>query len=148
MHLKKGSPSLWTRVVKRPIKWLHLCSPMSCSGIHFAQNLWNPIRYWMTPWAELWVMRRCATSSIVTHQLCRIMERNCSMFSSSVVDVDGHPHCSSVILVQPFMNMVTDFYTLHCGKALFSYCAESLGWISAPRTPLAHKNCYHWTLVR
>jgi hypothetical protein len=37
-------------------------------------------------------------------------------------------------------------YILHCSKALFPYCAESLQWISAPGTPSVHKNvitaCY------
>jgi hypothetical protein len=68
------------------------------------------------------------------------MEKNCSMFSSSVVDVDGHPHHSSVILMQPFLNMVIIF-TYFTVVQQFPYCAESLGWISAPCMPLAHKNC-------
>jgi hypothetical protein len=64
------------------------------------------------------------------------------MFSSSVANVDGHPaHSSSMTLVRLFLNTVTDFYILQCSKPLFPYCAESLGWVSAPGMPLTHKNC-------
>jgi hypothetical protein len=54
--------------------------------------------------------------------------------------MDGHPDRSSLVtLVQPLLNMSVHSYTLHCGKILLPYCANSLQWISAPLTPSAYR---------
>jgi hypothetical protein len=47
----------------------------------------------------------------------------------------------------PFLNMVIHSYILRFGRALFSYCAQSLHWISYPGTLSAHKKSYHCTLL-
>jgi hypothetical protein len=71
------------------------------------------------------------------------MARTRSIFSSAV-DVDELPErASSVTLVPPFLYMVIHSCTLRWGKTLFSYCAESLRWRSAPGTPSAYM--YHCT---
>jgi hypothetical protein len=66
---------------------------------------------------------------------------------SLVVDVDGHPDCSSSMTrVCLFSNTVIHLYTLCCSKALFPYCAGSLWWISAPGIACPQKS-YHCTLL-
>jgi hypothetical protein len=86
---------------------------------------------------DVWMMH----NFIDSHSwLCRIMARTCSILSSAA-DEDRHPYCSSsVILTQPFLNMVNHSYKFCCCIAPFPYCAESLCWVSAPGTPSAPKN--------
>jgi hypothetical protein len=123
-------------------KTVALDCPVSCLGNHRGQSLRIPSQSWMIPWAEPWLMCRwCATSSIVIHQLSRIMVRTHSTFSSAM-DVAGRPdHSSAMTIVLPFLSMVIHSYTLNCcSKTLFQYCAESLQLISAPGTSSAHKN--------
>jgi hypothetical protein len=47
---------------------------------------------------------------------------------------------STVPLVRPFLEMDINLCKLHYGKALFSYCAESMQWISVPGTFTGHNN--------
>jgi len=119
---------------------LFLCSSVSCLGTYLAQTLRKPSLLWMMSYAEPWLISKWfAISSIATRRFSRIMARASSTLLL-VMDVDGRPDLSSSFkLVRPCWKFSIHSYTLPRGKALSSYCAESLLWISAPGTPSDHK---------
>jgi hypothetical protein len=124
----------------------HMCSPVNC----FAHILWSPVRSWDDSMSRTITDAQIIRPFVDIHsRLSRIIAWKPSLFPSVVNMGWRHDHPSSVIFVRPFFNMVIPSNALHCSKALFLCCAESLRRVSAPGKYSSPKNriaarCSSW----
>lgn len=108
-------------------KQLRLCILGSCFGTNFHRHIKPNLVL------DDSVSRTTAHAKSMHHFIDSHMfvTHNHGTDSFDAVDVEGRPdYSSSVTIVQPFLNVTAQLYTPRCDKALHSYCAESLQWIS------------------